>query len=315
MSKKGKNEETEVRQVNTDVDVENAYYNYDEPVVYETKKPSFLKKLFRGKKKVTSSNDLAREDNFYGEFDQNQEPDLQVQNNVPNQPVYNEPVNNMNYNYQPPIEEDNSKPFMSKTIGYTIGAIVLVAAVIILLINVMSKATSKYYINVGSTSITLRPYEGEQITYLTNDSTKTTFTSSDESVVTVNEFGYVQAKGFKKTNQDYLKATITVGNTKTQTYKTIDVYVVPTSSSIPMEDFTVPSDITINLNEKVLIEISNIVPPNNTRQRFDYISSDSTIADVDGVGMITGKKRGTTTIEVRNHTNKSISKIINVSVK
>ena len=59
MSKKGKNEETEVRQVNTDVDVENAYYNYDEPVVYETKKPSFLKKLFRGKKKVTSSNDLA----------------------------------------------------------------------------------------------------------------------------------------------------------------------------------------------------------------------------------------------------------------
>ena len=71
MSKKNKKKDEDKQQinaVNTEVDIENAYYNYDEPVVYETKKPGFFKKLFRGKKKVTSSKDLAQEDNFYGNY-------------------------------------------------------------------------------------------------------------------------------------------------------------------------------------------------------------------------------------------------------
>ena len=322
MSKKGKKEETEIKQVNTDVDVDPDYYNYEEPVVYETKKPSFFKKLFRGKKKVITSSELDhKEDDFYGGFSGNEPPVYQEQpvSNVPvnnqiynNTPVYQTPVTN-NYNVQPVFEED--KPVMSKTIGYIVGSLILVAAVVIVIINFMSKGTEKYYINISQTSITLRPHEGVQITFLTNDSVRTSFMSSDESVVTVNEFGYIQAKGYKRTSEEYMKATITIGDNKTKTYKTIDIYVVPTSVSIPMEDFTVPSELSLKLNEKMLIEISNIVPPNNTRQRFDYISSDSSIADVDGVGMVTGKKRGTATIEVRNHTNKNISKIINITVK
>ena len=81
-----------------------------------------------------------------------------------------------------------------------------------------------------------------------------------------------------------------------------------------MEDFTVPSNVELKLNQKMLIEISNITTPNNTRQRFDYISSDTTIVDVNGVGIITGRKKGNATIEVRNHMNKNISKTINVVV-
>ena len=355
MSKKGKKEETEVKQVNTDVDIENAYYNYDEPVVYETKKPGFFKKLFRGKKKVTSSSDLANEENFYGNFGGNedynnvniepqqvQQPPMQQQvQQVQQQPIQQQPFNKpqpapppiqnnnnnnynddfaddkykMNYNYTQPfedVEDNNSKP-MSKTLGYGIGALLLVGVVIFGIIKIMSAATEKYYVNVGTTSISIRPYEGEQITFLTNDSKKTKFTSSDENVVTVNEYGYVSAKGYKETGDGYMKATITVGTASTN--KQIDVYIVPTSVVVPMEDFTVPSDVEISLNSKMLIEISNITPPNNTRQKFDYISSDTNIADVSGIGIITGRKKGTTTIEVRNHINKNISKIINVTVK
>ena len=338
MSKKGKKEETEVKQVNTDVDVENAYYNYDEPVVYETKKPSFFKKLFRGKKKVTSSNDLAnQEDNFYGGFDSGeqyveqpyQEPVLNNPPPVeeqPQQPVTPPPINNnynefnaqdtkysQNYNYTQPFEENQEAQPMSKTIVYAAMALLLVAGIVILITKFMSSATEKYYVNIGTTTIAIRPYDGEQITFLTNDSKKTKFTSSDTSIVTVNEFGYVQAKGYKANDDGYMKATVTVGSENTN--KKIDVYVIPSSISIPMEDFTVPSSIELKQNEKMLIEISNITPPNNTRQKFDYTSKDTSIAEVNGVGVITGRKKGNTTIEVRNHINKNITKTINVTVK
>lgn len=343
MSKKGKKEETEVKQVNTDVDIENAYYNYDEPIVYETKKPSFFKKIFRGKKKVTSSNDLAQEENFYGNFGGNEEYNnvnitpQQVQQPPMQQPIQQQPVNKpqpapppvqknnynedfgedkykMNYDYTQPFEEEasDSKP-ISKNLGYGVGALLLVGLVIFGVIKLMSGATEKYYVNVGTTSISIRPYEGEQISFLTNDSKKTKFTSSDENVVTVNEWGYVTAKGYKETGEGYMKATITVGTSTTN--KQIDVYIVPTSVSVPMEDFTVPSDIELSVNSKMLIEISNITPPNNTRQVFDYISKDTNVADVSSVGIVTGRRKGTTTIEVRNHINKNISKIINVTVK
>ncbi len=337
MSKKNKKEEEkqEVKTVNTDVDIENAYYNYDEPVVYETKKPGFFKKLFRGKKKVTSSNDLAQEENFYGNYgstDNSVYENVNIQSEqVNNAPVDNTPpppppvVNNnynkevkepkyrQNYDYTQPFEEEPHKQPISKSIGYIIGALLLVGAIVLVMTKFMSSATEKYYINVGTTTIALRPYEGEQITFLTNDSKKTKFVSSDTSIVSVNEFGYVQAKGYKANDNGYLKATITVGGTEIN--KKIDVYIVPTSVSIPMEDFTVPSNIELKLNEKMLIEISNITPPNNTRQRFDYTSKDTTIADVNGVGIITGRKKGNTTIEVRNHINKNITKIINITVK
>ena len=336
MSKKNKKkdeQEQEIKSVNTDVDIENAYYNYDEPVVYETKKVGFFKKLFRGKKKVTSSNDLAQEDNFYGNYgatDNSVYENVNIQSQqVNNQPVNNTPVtppinNNYNkpavepkysqsYDYTQPFEEQETKQPISKSIGYIIGALLLVGAIALVVIKFMSSASEKYYVNVGTTTIALRPYEGEQITFLTNDSKKTKFVSSDTSIVSVNEFGYVQAKGYRANEDGYLKATITVGGNEIN--KQIDVYIVPTSVSIPMEDFTVPSNIELQLNEKMLIEISNITPPNNTRQKFDYTSKDTTIADVNGVGIITGRKKGNTTIEVRNHINKNISKIINVTVK
>ena len=351
MSKKGKKEETEIKQVNTDVDIENAYYNYDEPIVYETKKPSFFKRIFRGKKKVTTSNDIAQEENFYGNFggdnneynnvditpqqqmnqpmpQQEQRPMQQPVNNPPvNKPIKEQPMNNnynndnvedkykMNYDFKNPFEEeDNSnKQPMSKSLFLGVGALLLVAAIIVLVVKFMSSATEKYYVNVGTTTIAIRPYEGEQITFLTHDSKKTKFTSSDDTIATVNEFGYVQAKGYKANNDGYMKVTITVGSQTTN--KQIDVYIVPTSVSIPMEDFTVPSDVEIKLNSKMLIEISNITPPNNTRQKFDYISKDTTIADVNSVGIITARKKGNTTIEVRNHVNKNLTKTINVTVK
>ncbi len=326
MSKKNKKKDEENQQinaVNTEVDIENAYYNYDEPVVYETKKPGFFKKLFRGKKKVTSSKDLAQEDNFYGNYgatDNTVYENVDIQSKQDNnQPVvnnnYNKPVSTprytQNYDYNEPFSE-TPKQSSSKSLIYGLGALVIVGLIVFGIVKLMSSATEKYYINVGTTTIALRPYEGEQITFLTNDSKKTQFTSSDTSIVTVNEFGYVQAKGYKANNDGYLKATITAGGQEIN--KKIDVYIVPTSVSIPMEDFTVPSNVELKLNQKMLIEISNITPPNNTRQRFDYISSDTTIVDVNGVGIITGRKKGNATIEVRNHMNKNISKTINVVV-
>ena len=375
MSKKDKKEEKEIRAVNTDVtaepDIENAYYNYEMAEKVETKKPGFFKKLFRGKKKVTTSNELnqPQEDDFYQNMNYDEpepapEPELEVsdnnnnqQNNVQvnnnnnnynnnqnnnynnnnnqnynqqnnnynnqsnfNQNNYNQDLNPANgtidYYYQPPVEEQpEDKPVIPKKIGYAVACCVLLAAVVVVVLNLMSSATEKYSIQVATDSIPLRQYEGYQISFLTNNTTKTTFKSSDEALVTVTEHGYIKAKGYKQNDDGYLKATITVGNANTKTYKKIDVYIIPTNVSTPMEDFTVPSEITVAQKDKAMIEITNITPPNNSRQSFDYISKDTSIAEVSGGGVITGKKKGTTTIEVRNHINKNLSKEIKVTVK
>ena len=364
MSKKGKKkEENEVKSVNTDVtenDLENAYYNYEESSVSETKKPGFFKRLFRGKKKVTTSNELNKpqEEDFYQsvsygapdeeikQVEQTPPPQQVPVNNYNNNQSFNNnqtfnnqnnfnnnqknfnnnqndfnnnqsSVDSLNYNYQAPVQqvEPDDKPLIPKKTGYFVAFCVLAAAIVIVIFNLMSSASEKYYIEISTSSMVLRPYEGAQISFLTNNTKKTSFKSSNDSVVTVTEYGYIKAAGYKQNNDGYLKATITVGNNNSKTTKQIDVYVVPTSVSIPMEDFTVESELSVKVNEKKMIEITNIVPPNNTKQRFDYIAKDTSIVDVDGVGVIQGRRRGTTTIEVRNHTNKNLSKIITVTVK
>ncbi len=365
MSKKGKKEETEVKSVNTGVDEDNAYYNYEESSATETKKPGLFKRLFRGKKKVTTSNELnaPQEEDFYqGMVYEGTEEQQPVQNEMPvqsqpvnnnppiqnNPPVQNKvpiPVNNynsnknegftnqnnnfqnvnneqqytgpMDYYYQPPVQEvqEEEKPVIPKKIGYVVAFCVLAAAIVIVVLNLMSSASEKYYIDVSTSSITLRPYEGAQITFLTNNTKKTSFSSSDDSIVTVTEYGYIKGTAYKRNDDGYNKATITVGNNNTKTYKTIDVYIVPSSTSIPIEDFTVPESVEVKVGEKKLIEITNIVPPNTTRQTFDYIVQDKSIAEVDGVGIINGKRRGTTTIEVRNHITKTVTKTVTVTVK
>jgi len=342
------------KEVNTNTETENVYYNYDEPV--KEKKKSFFKRIFRGKKKVIKSDDIGVNENFYGN-DYKQEPPkdtpavpIERKIDPPKTKIKPEPTNNsvnqnssfnklnnqqnpnyqfvdrqnvknddtsMNYNYKPVDEvvEEPAEPLISKKAGYTTIGILVAVAVVIIIINLLVQATEKYQIMVGYSSMTLRIGEGYQIPYLTNDVKNTKFKVSDESVATINSNGYLQPKSVGP-NKEYNETTIKIGSDKAKTYKEIKLYVVPTKTSLQLEDFTVPTEVTVKRDEKHLIEITNITPENNTQTlRYSFVSSDTGIATVDGSGFIFGRRKGETTITVKNSSNPELSKEIKVKVK
>jgi len=158
-------------------------------------------------------------------------------------------------------------------------------------------------INVNIEDVSLTPGDTTQIKVTINPSDATdqnvTYTSSDESVVTVSSDGVITAVGGGV-------ATITV--TVDGVSKTIKVTVVVHVNSIEIS----PSG-EVNLHLGKSIQLGIIVSPlDATLDGLQWSTSDSSVAIVSEEGVLKGVKIGTATITVTVD-NQSASIIVNVS--
>ncbi len=315
---------------------DNEYIDYNKSY----KKEGFFKRLFGGKKK--EKKEEKEFDNFYQRAYQQEEPvvkdDLVKKREIKDygKPVPKEPekvtvsqmlnkkpsefVNNrkndgeleFNYYQEPVIIEQKPEAAINKKTAYIIMGALGGLALIIFLITIISKSSTKYELAVGFNSISLRSGESMQIPVLTNDTARTKYTIDNSNIATVISNGFIQAKEFKE-NKQYLQTKLKIGGE--QINKTITVYIVQSKAIIPLENFEVQESITLKRGERKMIEITNIKPPYNTQTlKYVYESSDSGIAIVDSMGVITGVKAGNTTVKVRNTSNQELNKVIKITV-
>lgn len=116
---------------------------------------------------------------------------------------------------------------------------------------------------------------------------KITWTSSDEEIASVNEFGIVTAKQ---------EGTVVITGSLSNGMK---VNVNVEVEIIPITDMELTTD-TLEMKRKEKTQLELILKPENTTERDQIIwtSSDEEVASVDEFGFITGKKEGTATITV-----------------
>lgn len=117
---------------------------------------------------------------------------------------------------------------------------------------------------------------------------KLTYSSSDESVATVNDAGAVVGIGAGK-------ATITVrsANGKTASVEVTVTYVAVSGITIEADSFTVGVTGTTNLTAKV-------VPDNASYKLVEWSSNNEAVATVDVNGKVTGVAEGTATITAKS---------------
>ena len=134
-------------------------------------------------------------------------------------------------------------------------------------------------------------------------SSKLTWTSSDSSVVTVDENGKIT--GIKEGT-----ATITV---KSSNGKTAKCSVTVTANTIAVEEIVLdPEDVNLIVDETIQVT-SRVVPENATNRELVWTSNDSSVVTVDDRGVIKGVKAGTTTITVKTKDG-TVTSTINVTV-
>ena len=130
------------------------------------------------------------------------------------------------------------------------------------------------------------------------------YTSSDESVVTVDKYGNINAVGEGE-------ATVTVASkddaTKTDTIK-VTVKKLVTDIIVEKNDFVLYKDETDKVE-------AYIIPEDATNRNINYESSDESIVKVDENGNITAVGEGSTTIIVSSEDDPSVTKTVTVTVK
>lgn len=126
-------------------------------------------------------------------------------------------------------------------------------------------------------------------TVLPENSTNTSvvFSSSDNSIATVDQFGVVTTVGQGT-------AVITALNASSEVEGTVDIVVVVTVESIDLG-----SAIQLALEETAQIN-ATILPNDATDMSLVFESADTDIASVDGSGLVTSVSVGTTTITATN---------------
>ncbi len=156
--------------------------------------------------------------------------------------------------------------------------------------------SSSYTVGIGSTK-SLIPI----ITPSNSTFKSVHFESSDPSIATIDENGVIQ--GLKEgtvsitatTNRNRLKATTNV------TVKYIDATSVKVNTAV----------VNIKENETFTL-VATVLPNNATNKRVIYSISDSSIAEIDTNGIITGKKTGTTTITITPSEGNPATVLVNV---
>ncbi len=135
-------------------------------------------------------------------------------------------------------------------------------------------------------------------------SSKLTWTSSDSSVVSVDENGRIT--GLK---EGTATITVTSSNGKTATCS-----VTVTKDTIPVEEIVLdPTDVTLNVGETTQVT-SRVVPENATNRELVWTSNDSNIVTVDNNGLIRAINPGTTTITVKTKDG-TVTATINITVE
>ena len=128
-------------------------------------------------------------------------------------------------------------------------------------------------------------------------SSKLTWKSSDESIVTVDEFGII--KGIKNG-----KAVITVTTPNGKT-ATCTVEVVNDSVDVKKINLSVPKN-TITVGSVTQVK-AKVEPSNATNRELIWTSSDKSIATVDSNGIVKGIKSGTVTITAKTKDGKVVA--------
>ena len=130
-------------------------------------------------------------------------------------------------------------------------------------------------------------------------SSKLTWTSSDSSIVTVDENGKIT--GIK---EGTVTITVTSANGKTATCK-----VTVTNDSVDVEEIVLnPKNVNLKVGETSQIT-SKVLPENATNRELVWSSSDSSIVTVDDKGVIKGVKAGTATITAKTKDGKVVSTV------
>lgn len=187
----------------------------------------------------------------------------------------------------------NSYAFMSATEKGTQAAAEVKATA---LSATMTKSTT---MNVGATDkvkLTFAP------TSVTNK--RVVYTSSDESVATVDVTGKVTAV---KAGTATITATTTDGSKKSATVK---VTVVKALTQI----LATPAQLDVAVGATAQAKLS-FVPADATNTAVTYASSNEKVATVDEKGVITGVARGTAQIIVTSKENAKVQTMIQVTVK
>lgn len=128
-------------------------------------------------------------------------------------------------------------------------------------------------------------------------SSKLTWKSSDENIVTVDESGKI-----KGINVGSATITVTSSNGKTATCK---VNVVEESIEV-QEIVLTPLEKTIGNNRTTQV-IADIKPENATNRELVWTSSDSSVATVDANGVVKGIKNGIVTITAKTKDGKVVA--------
>ena len=131
------------------------------------------------------------------------------------------------------------------------------------------------------------------------------YSSSDESIVTVDELGNLKA--LKKGT-----ATITI-KSKDGKYS-VRCIVNVTEQEVEVESVSISGSSSVTIGSNIKLSVS-FKPDNATNQSLTWKSSDESIATVDGNGNVKGLKAGTVTITVTTSNGKSATKKITVREK
>ncbi len=131
------------------------------------------------------------------------------------------------------------------------------------------------------------------------------YTSSDESIVTVDELGNLKA----------LKAgTVTITVKSRDGKYTTNCSVTVTASEVEVESIAINGASAVTVGNSIKLTVT-IKPDNAEAQKLTWKSSDTSIATVDENGNVKGLKAGTVTITVTTPNGKTATKKITVNEK
>lgn len=168
------------------------------------------------------------------------------------------------------------------------------------------KATSLSLAMTKSATMSVGATDTVKVTFAPTNVTnkRVVYTSSDESVATVDSKGNVTAL---KAGKATIKATTTDGSKKTAS---VDVTVVKPLAQIVVKNPT----LTLAVGTTAQAELS-FVPADATDTSVTYESTNNKIATVDENGKITAVARGVAQIKVTSKANANVTNMIQVTVK
>ena len=152
--------------------------------------------------------------------------------------------------------------------------------------RVSVKAKSAYGVTLNRTSVSMYPAKMTQLNAYTVpsglDNAHVTWTSSDESVATVNESGAVTAH---KIGKAVITATTDNGKSASCAISVLD------AADIPVQSVTIDAKVSVEVGHSVKLA-ANVSPADAKNKDVTWTSSDSSVATVSGNGTVTGVKAG-----------------------